>query len=64
MTGKQNHHDDELISIYFTFCLSFSPDQLFEMDRFLKFTLVYILTTIVADGFGLILGSVFTPVVR
>ncbi len=40
------------------------PDQLFEVDRFLKFTLILILVTIVADGLGLILGSVFTPVVR
>lgn len=39
-------------------------DQPKEVDRFLKFNLVYILTTICADGIGLILGSVLNPVVR
>lgn len=39
-------------------------DQPLEVERFLKFNLVYILTTLVADGMGLIFGSVFNPVVR
>lgn len=39
-------------------------DQPKEVDRFLKFNLVYILTTVCADGIGLILGSVLNPVVR
>lgn len=30
----------------------------------MKFVLVYILTTIVADGIGLIVGSCLNPVVR
>ncbi|XP_037046684.1 ATP-binding cassette sub-family G member 1 [Bradysia coprophila] len=51
-----------VMSTLFAAIVFFMTEQLFEVDRFLKFTLIYILTTIVADGFGLILGSVFTPV--
>lgn len=37
--------------------------QAMQTDRYLKFTLVYILTTIVADGIGLSLGAMFDPIV-
>lgn len=39
-------------------------DQPVELERFMKFVFVYILTTIVADGIGLIVGSCLNPVVR
>lgn len=38
-------------------------EQPIEIERYLKFTLVYILTTILADGIGLTLGSLLDPVV-
>lgn len=38
-------------------------DQPLEMGRYTRFTLVYILVTIVADGFGLLLGAIANPVV-
>lgn len=38
-------------------------EQPIETERYLKFTLVYILTTILADGIGLTLGSLLDPVV-
>lgn len=34
-----------------------------ELGRFSRFTLVYILVTIVADGLGLLLGALVNPVV-
>ena len=34
-----------------------------ELNRYTRFTLVYILLTISADGFGLMLGAITNPVV-
>lgn len=38
-------------------------DQPWEWNRYARFTLVYILVTIVADGLGLLLGAIANPVV-
>ena len=49
-------------SIYSTiiFCLT---DQPWELNRYTRFTLAYVLVTIVADGLGLLLGAIANPVV-
>lgn len=49
-------------TIYSTiiFCLT---DQPWELNRYTRFTLVYVLVTIVADGLGLLLGAIANPVV-
>lgn len=41
----------------------FMTDQPPELERFLKFVLVYILTAVMADAFGTFLGTLITPVV-
>lgn len=41
----------------------FLTDQLFEVDRFVKVVIVYIVVTNVADGLGLILGASLDPIV-
>lgn len=38
-------------------------DQPWELNRYTRFTLVYVLVTIVADGLGLLLGAIANPVV-
>lgn len=38
-------------------------DQPMELNRYTRFTLVYILLTIIADGLGLCLGAIANPVV-
>lgn len=38
-------------------------EQPMELDRFLKFVLVYMLTAVMADAFGTFLGTLITPVV-
>lgn len=38
-------------------------DQPWEWNRYTRFTLVYVLVTIVADGLGLLLGAIANPVV-
>lgn len=38
-------------------------DQPMELNRFSRFTFVYILLTIVADAFGLLLGAIANPIV-
>lgn len=38
-------------------------DQPWELNRYMRFTLVYVLVTIVADGLGLLLGAIANPVV-
>lgn len=34
-----------------------------ELDRYLKFLLAYMLTAVMADAFGTLLGTLITPVV-
>lgn len=34
-----------------------------ELNRYTRFTLVYVLVTIVADGLGLLLGAIANPIV-
>lgn len=38
-------------------------DQPWELNRYTRFTLVYVLVTIVADGLGLLLGAIANPIV-
>lgn len=38
-------------------------DQPWELNRYTRFTLVYVLLTIVADGLGLLLGAIANPIV-
>lgn len=42
----------------------FITEQPPEQGRYLKFVLVYILVTLVADGFGILLGTLVNPIVR
>lgn len=62
MTGKIRRNLLVLIKSILTRLIV--SDQPIELDRFIKFTSVYILTTMVADGIGLMLGSILNPVVR
>lgn len=52
-----------IFSTLFATIVFLMTSQAMEIDRYLKFTLVYILTTIVADGFGLTVGAMFDPIV-
>lgn len=52
-----------IFSTIFATIIFFMTEQPIEIERYLKFTLVYILTTILADGIGLTLGSLLDPVV-
>lgn len=38
-------------------------DQPLEADRFLKYTLIYILINIIGDGMGLTIGAFLDPIV-
>lgn len=51
-----------LFSTVYSTIIFFMTDQPLEVNRYARFTLVYILLTIVADGFGLFLGAVTNPV--
>lgn len=50
-------------TIYSTI-IYFLTDQPMELNRYSRFTLAYILLTIVADGLGLLLGAIANPIVR
>lgn len=58
------------LSLQLVFSVSFSTvvyaltDQPFEFDRFLKYTLIYILLNIIGDAMGLIIGALLDPIVR
>lgn len=49
-------------SIYATI-IFFLTDQPLEFNRFARFTFVYVLVTIAADAFGLLLGAIANPIV-
>lgn len=51
-----------MASIYATIIFVMT-DQPWELNRYTRFTLVYVLVTIVADGLGLLLGAIANPVV-
>lgn len=51
-----------IFSSTFSTILYFMTDQPFEVERFVKFVLTLITVTIVADGFGVLLGTVLDPV--
>lgn len=52
-----------IFSLMYAAIIFFLTDQFFEVERFLKVVLVYILVTTVADGLGLILGASLDPIV-
>lgn len=52
-----------MLSTLYAVIIFFMTNQIFEVERFLKVILVYILVTTVADGLGLILGSSMDPIV-
>lgn len=39
-------------------------DQLLEVDRFAKFLVTMMVLTMCADGMGMFLGTILSPVVR
>lgn len=52
-----------LFATVYSSIIFYLTDQPWELNRYLRFTLVYILLTIVADGLGLLLGAIANPVV-
>lgn len=52
-----------LFATVYSSIIFYLTDQPWELDRYIRFTLVYILVTIVADGLGLLLGAIANPVV-
>lgn len=57
------HFSQILFSSLYATIVFFLTDQLFEVDRFVKVVIVYIVVTNVADGLGLILGASLDPIV-
>ncbi|KAJ6643142.1 ATP-binding cassette subfamily G member 4 [Pseudolycoriella hygida] len=51
-----------VLSTTFSGIVFIMTDQPMELERFMKFCLCFIFTTMIADGIGLIIGSVFNPV--
>lgn len=52
-----------VFSIVYSTIVFLLTDQPLEMHRYTRFTIVYILLTLAADGFGLCLGACANPVV-
>lgn len=52
-----------LFATVYSTIIFYLTDQPWEPNRYVRFTLVYILITIVADGLGLLLGAIANPVV-
>ncbi|XP_055916554.1 ATP-binding cassette sub-family G member 1-like [Eupeodes corollae] len=51
-----------IFSSAFSTIMYLMTDQPFELERFVKFVLTLITTTITADGFGVLLGTVLDPI--
>lgn len=51
-----------LFATVYSTIIFYLTDQPWEPNRYIRFTLVYILITIVADGLGLLLGAIANPV--
>lgn len=52
-----------MFSLVYSTITYFMTEQPPELERFLKFVLVYMLTAVMADAFGTFLGTLITPVV-
>lgn len=52
-----------MFSLVYSTITYFMTEQPPELQRFLKFVLVYMLTAVMADAFGTFLGTLITPVV-
>lgn len=65
----KKYHEIALFLLQILFATIYSTiifimtDQPWEWNRYTRFTLVYVLVTIVADGLGLLLGAIANPVV-
>lgn len=73
LTALTNIHDFSSFCSFFFLQVIFSTtystiiflltDQPFEFNRYARFTFAYILTTIIADAMGLLLGAIANPIV-
>lgn len=52
-----------VFSTIFSTIIFFLTDQPLDFNRYARFTFVYILVTMIADAFGLLLGAVANPIV-
>lgn len=56
-------HLQVLFATIYSAITYFMTEQPPELERFLKFALIYILTAVMADAFGTLLGTLINPVV-
>jgi len=52
-----------LFALVYATVVYFITEQPPEPGRFLKVVLVYVLLTVVADGFGILVGTIVNPIV-
>lgn len=52
-----------LFAVVYTTFVYFITDQPPEPGRFIKVVLIFVLITIAADGFGIMLGTLVNPIV-